>query len=262
MPCFFRLVSWMRANDLTMTAQPPRCLGSRAAARQPSTADEGRKKKARALTRVLSARALAVVLVADDNPFEAGGLHSRHTRSRRIGNALAHGAHLVGAADSGHGVERLREAVVHGVDLAVLFVGGADEQVVGDVVEVAAVSGAARMRQTAGRSDTEGTRRGRGRGAGGDWRREGGEEGVGGRREGGGAALEPRSGHADVVGGALALGLENMRRASHRCARARTLMRMAAPVMSLPFHLAKGSSSCSDVTTLSTRRQRRRRARD
>jgi hypothetical protein len=47
--------------------------------------------------------------------------------------------YLVGTAHGRHSVERLREAVVHRVDLAVLVVGGADEKVVGDVVEVAAI---------------------------------------------------------------------------------------------------------------------------
>jgi hypothetical protein len=60
---------------------------------------------------------------------------SERQHKRRRGSA----PHLVGATNSGDGVEGLRQAVVHRVDLAVVFVGGTDEQVVGDVVKMAAV---------------------------------------------------------------------------------------------------------------------------
>jgi hypothetical protein len=80
MPCFFKLVSWMRAKDLTMTAQPPRCLGSNAAQRPSGaghqTLQHKEQNEPRQLTSVLSAGAFAVVLVTDDNPFEAGSLRA------------------------------------------------------------------------------------------------------------------------------------------------------------------------------------------
>jgi hypothetical protein len=60
-------------------------------------------------------------------------------RRRKRSRGGAH--HLVGATNSGDGVKGLRQAVVHRVYLAVLFVGGTDEQVVGDVVKMAAVPG-------------------------------------------------------------------------------------------------------------------------
>ena len=94
---------------------------------------------ARLERRVLSARALAVVLVADGHPAEALGLVvARHVR---------------------HLAELARQLVAYVVRLAVLVVDGADEHVVGDVVQVAAI-------------------------------------------------LEPRTGGADVIGGALALDLD------------------------------------------------------
>mmetsp|Transcript_24095 Transcript_24095/g.75512 ORF Transcript_24095/g.75512 Transcript_24095/m.75512 type:complete len:373 (-) Transcript_24095:1175-2293(-) len=88
---------------------------------------------------VLAGRALAVVLIADHHPRDARG--------------------LVRARGGGHGVEVPGHLVEDLVGLAVLVVDGADEHVVGDIVQVAAV-------------------------------------------------LEPRARHGDVVGGALAPGLD------------------------------------------------------
>mmetsp|Transcript_6859 Transcript_6859/g.11772 ORF Transcript_6859/g.11772 Transcript_6859/m.11772 type:complete len:328 (-) Transcript_6859:1491-2474(-) len=89
--------------------------------------------------RVLSGGAFAVVLVANYRP--------------------PHPSRLVGARHRRHVRQLARQPILHRVDLVVRSIDGADEHVVADVVEMAAV-------------------------------------------------LEPRSGHADVVGRALALHLQ------------------------------------------------------
>mmetsp|Transcript_23424 Transcript_23424/g.59122 ORF Transcript_23424/g.59122 Transcript_23424/m.59122 type:complete len:297 (-) Transcript_23424:284-1174(-) len=81
--------------------------------------DGGAAQVAGLQSSVLAGRALAVILIAHDNPLDAGG--------------------LVGARHVGHGTVFARQQVLHLVHLVVLRVDGADEHVVGDVVQVAAV---------------------------------------------------------------------------------------------------------------------------
>jgi hypothetical protein len=96
-------------------------------------------------------------------------------------------AYLVSATHSGHCVERLRETVVHRVDLSILLIRRADEQVVGDVVEVTAVPVATLLGLVVCKEVA------------------------------GATVLEPRSRHADVVGGAFALGLKSVMRLTVCC---------------------------------------------
>ncbi len=67
-----------------MTAQPPRCLGSNATGRTSRAARHAKTRHTpcatrhnrHPLTRVLSARALAVVLIADNHPLQARSLQT------------------------------------------------------------------------------------------------------------------------------------------------------------------------------------------
>ena len=94
MPCFFKFVSWMRAKDLTMTAQPPRCLGSNAtgrtsrAARHAKTTPHATRHNRHPLTRVLSAGALAVVLIPDNHPLQARSLATAQNGSTNAAAAV------------------------------------------------------------------------------------------------------------------------------------------------------------------------------
>ena len=96
-------------------------------------------------------------------------------------------SYLVSAAHSGDCVKRLREAVVHGVDLAVFFIRGTNKQIVRNVVEVTAVPAKSKLRLKASAGAPEAS------------------------------VLEPGTRHADVVSSALALGLNNVVRGPIMC---------------------------------------------